>query len=498
MIYQKQYKDINNPNNIACNSIRFIIFYAIRNLFCITFFILLSLNNAYSKCTIVDSVPALQTYINAASAGDTILLKNGTYTNNTISIPGAKNHLTIMPVTNGGVFLNGTNNIRITGNYNTFNGFQFTSGYTPGNVITIYGNYNILSQLNFNGYNATHMLMIEGYYNLIVNCNFQNKPATNMVTSGGTGDMVQIIPDTLNTPGYNVIRYCSFQHMPGVGGDYGNEGIRIGDSPYAKNISRTTVEYCYFEDTGLGDNEAISVKSQENCLRYNTMKNNPLAMFTFRNGDNNVAYGNFFIQSGGIRIKQANNIYCYNNYFENASSYPPVHLEYYDNTCGNNFNLIHNTFYSCSPIQIDTGMKTCTWANNIFYWDSATIISGSINGQSFMGNLYQGTIGYTITSGMTNTNPLLSLNACGFYAISSGSPAINAAVAGYPSILDITNLNDDPTLTFDIQGQSRPYSTTLKDVGCDEYKIGPVINHPLQLCETGPFYLCSTCSCVTY
>ena len=459
--------------------------------------VLLMENNANSKCTIVDSVSVLQTTINAASAGDTILLKNGTYTNNSITITSGKSYLTIMPVTNGGVFLNGTNNIRISGNYNTFRGFQFTSGTTVGNVITVYGSNNILSQLNFNGYNATHMLMIEGQYNLIVNCNFQNKPATNMVTQGGTGDMVQIIPDSLNV-GYNTIRYCSFQHMPGVGGDYGNEGIRIGDSPYSKFISRTVVEYCYFEDTGLGDNEAISVKSQENCLRYNTMKNNPLAMFTFRNGDNNVAYGNFFINSGGIRIKQANNIYCYNNYFENASSYPPVHLEYFDNTCGNNFNFIHNTFYSCSPIQIDTGMNNCTWANNIFYWDSATVFSNSINGQSFKGNIYQGTIGFTVSGGMSKTNPLLSLNSSGFYAISSGSPAINAAVAGYPSILDITSLNDDPTLTFDIQGQSRPSTTTSKDVGSDEYKVGPVINHPLQLCETGPFYLCSSCSCVTY
>lgn len=495
MIYPKQYNDIKNPNDIACNSMRLFIIYAIRKLFLIMFFVLLLMNNANSKSSTVNSIANLQSAINAAATGDTILLANGTYLNNTITI--SKSYLTIMPVANGGVFLNGTNNINLNGNYITFRGFQFTSGTIIGNVITVNGSNNILSQLNFNGYNAAHMLMIIGQYNLVCNSNFQNKPAPNMVSHGGNGDMVQIIPDPV-IPGYNVIRFCSFQHMPGAGGDFGNECIRIGDSPYSGYNSRTIVEYCYFEDTGLGDSESISVKSQQNCIRYNTTRNNPLAMFSFRNGDYNVAYGNFFFQSGGIRCKEANYIYCYNNYFENSNTNPPVYLQYFDSLSGNNFNLIHNTFYRGIPVQIDTGMSNCTWANNIFYSDSATILTGTLNGQTFMGNIYQGTIGFTIASGMTNVNPILSKNTSGFYAISSGSPAINAAVSGYPSILDIPNVNDDPILSLDIQGQSRPYSTTLKDVGCDEYKIGPVINHPLQLCETGPFYLCSTCSCVTY
>ena len=493
------YKHLNNTIinyfiSIA-NSINRYSVYLIMKKISLLFLILLIVVNADCKNSIVNSIANLQTTINSAATGDTIFMANGTYINNTIAI--SKSYITIMPVTNGGVFLNGTNNINLNGNYITFRGFQFTSGTITGNAITVNGNNNILSQLNFNGYNAVHMLIITGQYNLICNSNFQNKPAINMVSHGGNGDMVQIIPDSLN-PGYNIIRYCSFQHMPGFGGDYGNECIRIGDGVYSKFISRTIVEYCYFEDTGLGDSESISVKSQQNCIRYNTSRNNPLAMFSFRNGDYNVAYGNFFFQSGGIRCKQANYIYCYNNYFENANSNPPVYLEYSDSLSGNNFNLIHNTFYRGIPVQIDTGMKNNIWANNIFYSDSATIFTGALNGQTFMGNLYQGNIGFSIASGMTNVNPLLTINSSGFYAISYGSPAINAAVTGYPAILDIPVVNDDPNLALDIQGQSRPSSTTLKDVGSDEFKTGSVINHPLQLCETGPFYLCSITNCVIY
>ena len=448
-----------------------------------------SINLVHATIIKVNSFAAVQNATNTAKSGDTIVVANGTYLNNTLTIN--KSNLTIMPTTNGGVFLNGTNAININGSYINFRGFQFITGTITGTAITVSGNNNTLTQLNFNGYNAGHMLMIKGQYNVVSYSNFQNKPAVNMVKQGGTGDMVQIIPDSTN-PGYNVIRYCSFQHMPGVGGDYGNECIRIGDGVYSLFISRTIVEYCYFEDTGLGDSEAISVKSRENVLRHNTMRNNPDAMFAFRNGDNNVAYGNFFFKSGGIRIKQANNIYCYNNYFENTS--PPIYLMYFDSLSGNNNNFIHNTFYRGEPIIMDTGInkkKNNTWANNIFYSDSATIFSAVKTGQTFIGNIYQGKIGFTITTGMTKVNPLLTLNANGYYGITAGSPAINAATAGYPAILDVANVDDDPNLLFDIQGKPRPAAITMKDIGCAEDTAATVTYKPLQLCDAGPAYLCT-------
>ena len=42
---------------------------------------------------------------------------------------------------------------------------------------------------------------------------------------------------------------------------------------------------------------------------------------------------------------------------------------------------------------------------------------------------------------------------------------------------------------FDISGQARPSTVTLKDVGCDEYTTGTTSNHPLTLEEVGPSYL---------
>ncbi len=461
--------------------------------------LVLTHNNVSAGVSTLNTIAALQSSINISKPGDTLMLANGTYNNSSLTI--SVNNITVMPVTSGAVFLNGTNAITISGNNITFAGFQFTAGTITGNAITVSGNNNILSQLNFNGYNAGHMIYITGQNNIVSHSNFQNKPATNMVNHGGTGDMIQIIPNPTNV-GYNTIRYCSFQHMPGFGGDYGNECIRIGDGAYSTYVSRTVVEYCYFEDTGNGDSESISVKCRENCLRYNTSNNNPDAMFSFRNGDFNVAYGNFFIKSGGIRCKESNNIYCYNNYFGDCginqnSSLPgkkkaPVYLEYFGAGYGNNFNLINNTFYRGTASIIDTAITNSTWANNIFYSDSATIFSGTSAGQTFAGNIFQGTPGITISSGMNKVNPLLYLNPAGYYSINAGSPAIDASVGSYPAILAISGINDDSTIALDIAGRPRPANILLKDVGADEFTTAVTSNHPLVLCETGPAYLCGS------
>ena len=445
----------------------------------------------------VSSIAAMQSAIDSASAGDVIVLENGTYLNNALAI-GTSN-IIVRSAAPGGVYLNGTDVIVITGSYVTFSGFQFTSNTTiTGSVIIVSGNHNTLTQLNFNGYSADHLIYISGQYNTVSFSNFQNKLAV-LTSKGGTGDLVQIIPN-VSVPGYNTIRYCSFQHMPGLGGDFGNECIRIGDGAYSTMISRTIVEYCYFEDTGLGDSETISVKSRENVLRYNTMNNNPDAMFAFRNGDNNVAYGNFFIKSGGIRCKQANNIFCYNNYFELAgtgqtSGLPgkgtaPVYLEYFGTGYGDNFNFINNTFYECTASVIQSPLTNCTWANNIFKQSSGSIFSGSTSGQTFAGNIYYGTLGFSVSSGMTSVDPQLVKNSDGYYGLSSSSPAIDASTASYPPILDIAGIDDDPSLLLDISGRSRPVSGMLKDVGCSEYNVtGTVTNRPLKLSDVGPSYL---------
>ena len=170
-------------------------------------------------------------------------------------------------------------------------------------------------------------------------------------------------------PGYHKIAYCTFLDFEGTGGDFGNEPIRIGLSTETLNKARTIVEFCYFNNTGLGDSESVSVKSQENIIRYCTFTNQQNAMLVFRNGNNNIAYSNFFIKSGGIRIKEADNVFCYNNYFEQAgigSSSDAVKLDYVSPFL-NKIHFYHNTFVQCGDIDLGgLGPQANYWANNPF------------------------------------------------------------------------------------------------------------------------------------
>jgi hypothetical protein len=458
-----------------------IFFYLLISFMCVSF---LS-NRTQAATIIVGSIPALQTAINNSNAGDEILLASGTYLNASITIN--KNNISVKSQIPGGVYLNGTQEININGNGNTFSGFHFTSGNIgSGEIININGNSNTLSEINFNGYRAKKYIHINGgtQYNTISNCNIENKPADAEV-----GCLIQITT-TPAVPGYHTIRYCSFQNFPGPGGDYGNEPIRIGLSTEMNNASRTIVEYCYFENVGLGDGESISLKSCENVCRYNTFTNNPKGEMVFRHGYRNVAYGNFFINnSGGIRIKEGGDHYIYNNYFS-TGSITSVRLQYEAEYPLNNINFLNNTFIDGSIDLGTSSLSNVTFANNIFNKSSGSIFRNPIGNEKWIGNIYSGAPGITITNGMTNVNPELALNSNGYYGLTASSPAINAALEGFPAILDIANTDDDPSLLLDIKGLPRPANITLKDVGCEEFNaVGTVTNRPLKLADVGPNYL---------
>ncbi len=447
---------------------------------------LVSIGSAHAAEIVTSSVRELQTAIDSAQAGDVLILANGTYLNNTIKIVGSS--ITVRAATPGGVYLNGTDAISILGSNVTFSGFQFTSGTIPGFVITVLGSNNTLTQLNFNGYSAQKYINLKAgsQRNTITYSNFQNKPA-----SAPQGNLIEVEADP-SVIGYHTIGHNSCQHMPGRGGDNGNECIRLGEGAQSTYISRTVVEYNYFEDTGLGDSEAISVKSRENVLRWNTMKNNPDAMFVFRNGDNNVCYGNFFLSSGGIRVKEANSIYCYNNYFERSGVGGSMNAVTYDFISPNlrDINFIHNTFVDSGLIALSAGATGNTWADNVFRSASGSIFSGSPSGISWAGNLYAGKPGIAPPSGLSaNADLGLALNAYGYYGLSTTSVARGAGVP-FPAILSIAGIDGDYAVALDVAGQTRG---TVRDAGSVAFgATGAMTNRPLALSDVGPSYLQSS------
>ncbi|MEY3500183.1 MAG: hypothetical protein RL308_1852 [Bacteroidota bacterium] len=108
----------------------------------------------------VSSITALQNACNNSNSGDIIILANGTYQNVTLNINN--NNITIKAQTFGSVFLNGYDDITISGNYVTFSGFQFTSGDIGSNyLIKVAGDYNKLTHLNFSNYYAKKYIEIQ-------------------------------------------------------------------------------------------------------------------------------------------------------------------------------------------------------------------------------------------------------------------------------------------------------------------------------------------------
>jgi hypothetical protein len=428
----------------------------------------------------------------SANAGDVIIWLKGTYPDIVINV--STSEIVLRAESSGAVIFNGNSMCEISGNSITFDGFQYIGGDIGGNneVLAISGNQNKIINCNFSGIIAHKYITIWAgtQYNELSYCNIENKPV-----SAPIGCTIQISTSP-TVPGYHKIRYCSFQNFPGNGGDFGNEPIRIGLGAESLNTSRTLIEYCYFNNVGPGDSESISVKCCENVIRYCTFDYNPEGMLVFRIGNRNIAYSNFFMHgSGGIRVKETNDIYCYNNYFETSGASGDMEAIRFDYVSPNlnNINFMFNTFVECGNIDLGgSGPISVTFANNIFKKASGNIFTNPNGQTSWAGNIYLGNLGISIPSGMQNADPHLTLNTDGYYGLSSGSPAIDAASPDYPMPLDITNINDDPAILFDISGQPRSPLATQKDVGCDEYTTGAITIRPLKLSDVGPSYLHST------
>jgi len=475
-------------------------------------FILIGTSNSIAETIKVNTIPELQAAIKAAKKGDVIILADNTYSNTgTINI-GTSN-ITVSSETPGGVVFNGDSKCIITGNNITFSGFQFINGNVGdnGNVIDIKGNYNIITQCNFsNVVSHNYLHFHEGsHHNELTYSNIGEKPAT---MNAGPGIQITTSSTVVN---HTKISHCTFLNFDGDGDDFGNEPIRIGLRKEQNNMSAAVVEYCYFENLGKGDSETISVKSASNVIRYNTFNNNPQGQLVFRHGNKTSAYGNFFIKSGGIRVKEGGSHMIYNNYFEGEGNpgYSAIQLMNFklnlktlvdSALVGSALDVIYvynNTFYNSGDVDLGgkgkSPPKNVQFANNIFYKTSGSALINENQYVTFTNNIIFGgaSIGISASkNGFIKTDPKLALNLSGFYGLTASSPAIDKSNANYPAILANANENNDPNLMLDIEGQERSANKTKKDIGCDEFSKGKITNHPLKKSEVGPSYLTTVSS----
>lgn len=236
------------------------------------------------------------------------------------------------------------------------------------------------------------------------------------------------------------------KHQPGNG----IETLQFGLSGFSMSSSNSVVEYNLFEQCD-GENELISVKASGVVLRYNTIRDCP-AQFTLRHGNRCEVYGNYFINTPGLRIFGDDHL-VHSNYFENCK--PAITIGNGDGevaegaklTCHDRpdrvliaFNtLVNNPQNILQPGRTNgLGATAVTIAYNIIQGSEAPAaqISGPNKDFAWKGNiLYKVSSGGDMPgTGYTTADPKLKRDDTGTFHLLAGSSAQGAVTTAYPAV----------------------------------------------------------------
>ena len=455
----------------------------------------------------VSTEAEIQSAVNQAQPGDTIILRNGTYTDFDIEFytdgtPEAP--VTFRAETPGEVILTGTSKLFISGDSLIVDGLSFIGGALDRNDSVVefrqrnnsglatnsrFTNSQIIDYNPANENTRYHWVRLYGQNNRVDNNTFSGQ--------NHSGVTVVVIRDTSN-PDFHRIDNNHFLDRP-EGSSNGFESIRLGESDQSLSDSFTIVENNLFEAAD-GEIEIISVKSGSNIIRNNTFLESA-GTLTLRHGNNNLVEGNYFIgngknRSGGVRIIGEGHTVV-NNYFEGIDGRaggaisiaaggidPPLngHAQVRDVLVANNtiVNLTDGAAVHFSDglgNNNGAGPRTLlgvnvTFANNLISTSGETLFQGN-QGQNFqfVSNIATGSNLGISSQGFTNVNPQLSRGADGLLRLTSSSPAIDAAFAGL-------NATDG----IDIDGQ--PRGATF-DIGADEFSTVAFTDGPLSGDDVG-------------
>lgn len=421
-----------------------------------------------------------------ASAGDTIVWEPGTYTDIGMSINKDGVIVTALPY--GSVLFKGVSRVIINADNTTFSGFQYVGGFIATlDVIRVYGSDVLITHVNIQNYTSHKYLRVyeESRRTTISYCNFENR------LNLDDQNILSILVD--DEPGFHKIQHCSFKNFEGIGNDQGIEPIRIGVSTQGHLDSRTLVEYCYFTRCN-GDGEIISHKARQNVYRYNTFENNPVAELVLRHGDEGIVYGNFFLNNmGGVRVREGSNHFIYNNYFEGLNS-RTIYLQNDPSDPLSDIHIYHNTIINSDRVRLGSNGNNpptnVTIANNIFTNSSEPIFSEDTENETWINNLYFGTLGIDLPStGLSDTDLGLAENAEGFLQPEANSPVIAAAGVDYPAVPLYPGMDYDNEIVLDLMQESRPVSLADRAIGASEFSSTINVQPHATELNTGPSYL---------
>jgi poly(beta-D-mannuronate) lyase len=262
--------------------------------------------------------------------GDTIVLKNGTWTNQTVSLRAfgtASQPIVLEAETPGQVIFNGSSRVSVSGQYIEVSGIYFKDGTLSGSPVVEFRTSSSntaencrLTNCAIVNYNPalntvdSKWVSLYGKNNRVDHCSFENK------TNSGTLLVVWltagVIPAHIIENNYFGFRNAN---LDSNGNELnGQEIIRIGDSNTSMQYANCIVRNNFFEKCN-GEIEIISNKSCGN-LYTNNVFFECKGMLTLRHGNDCTVEGNYFFgngisNTGGVRIIGEDHK-VYNNYFQ--------------------------------------------------------------------------------------------------------------------------------------------------------------------------------------
>ena len=436
------------------------------------------------------------TQINGGSwlGGDTIIMKNGTWTNQAIVIKGtgtSNNPIVLLAETAGNVVLTGTSKIGISGSYIVVSGLYFKNGNLSGSEVVSFrtsssefANNCQLTNTAIQNYNPadntvdSKWVSLYGKNNKVDHCSFENKnnSGTLLVVWLQSGVVPNHIID------HNYFGYRN-SNLDATGAELnGQEIIRVGDSSTSMQTAGVVVSNNFFEHCN-GEIEIISNKSCGN-LYSNNLFWECHGMLTLRHGNGCIVEGNYFFgngisESGGVRIIGENHK-VYNNYFDKLrgtdarsaicmvrGKLNSLANEYFQvknalvtfNTivdCSQSFSINYNsgTTYTMPPIGsviAHNNVYNSTSSNVNVDVDQTDVAMDVIWKNNLMNQGKYSNFTYSATQIITGKDPKMTLanTTTNMYEPVNGSALSNYSTTEYPDI------------TTDIRGRSREATTKL-------------------------------------
>lgn len=442
---------------------------------------------ALAKDHFVSSSAEIARIANALDAGDSIIMRDGKWDDETIAFRGkgtAAQPITLRASSPGKVVLTGDSSVIVEGEHLTVSGLWLQGGGGAKDGVAITGR----------NCRLTESAMTDGTYKFFVHLSGSENRVDHCYLAGKTSESPTLQIEAERAPNRHRIDHNHFGPRPPLGRN-GGETMRVGYSHQSMNDSITTVETNLFERCD-GENEIISNKSCGNVYRGNTFLD-CAGTLTLRHGNRCLVDGNFFFGrgkrgAGGIRVIGEDHTVI-NNYIEAitdpgiwiTAGIPNSELTGYFQA--RNCLIAFNTLVDCRSRCVDLAAglgrsgrtllpENITVANNLFVVPaSGTLVDGKEGeGWKWLGNVVTGRSAEHV--GIRSVDLKLARGEDGVQRVlpESASAIRRAAEGSFTRVLT------------DIDGQTR---TAPFDVGSDQASTEPVTSRPLRAADVGPAWM---------